>query len=528
MQSYILSIQIPNHVINILKILEAHHFEAYIIGGCVRDSLLGLQPKDWDITSNATPTQTQQIFDLHQDFEIIPIGLKYGTLGIKDKKTGDIVEITTYRTDGVYKDGRRPETIRFAQTLQEDISRRDFTINALACKIIHKNILAKRDAKVILPLQWNIHSNNYILNPLLSQHVPWKQNSTLSLNDYKKLDLNNKILDSTHTSCLIQLLDYHNGIKHLQERKIVCVGNAKKRFLEDSLRIMRSIRFTSVLPFAFTLHNETKQAALLLTPRLSYIANERILAEFTKLLCGQYTYKILPEYQSIVLFILPHLKNLSPMQLLHNYNTLKIAPKNTILRLSLLFCPTPYSKDIYKNKEKLQEYLQRYKAICKQLHFDNKTIQTSHTLLQLLCDTNIFTTQKRKITLKYLLLQHDTQIISQLILLYTILQTTYERNFRESSLKDSVETPPYNMKKICALTQDLNEIIITKECYKLSQLNINGNALQDIAKSLGVSMEGKQIGILLTKLLHVVIEEEVINTYDSLENIARVYITKLS
>ena len=141
--------QIPNYVIDILKILESHGFEAYIVGGCVRDSLLGLSPKDWDITSNAEPMQTQQIFDLYdKDFEVIPIGLKYGTLGIRDRKTGNLVEITTYRFEGEYKDGRRPECIQFAKTLQEDLSRRDFSINALACRMLYKDI--KTEEHVIL------------------------------------------------------------------------------------------------------------------------------------------------------------------------------------------------------------------------------------------------------------------------------------------------------------------------------------------------------------------------------------------
>ncbi|AQQ60663.1 polynucleotide adenylyltransferase [Helicobacter bilis] len=566
MQSYILSMQIPNYVIDILKILESHGFEAYIVGGCVRDSLLGLSPKDWDITSNAEPMQTQQLFSLYaESFEVIPVGLKYGTLGIRDKATRNLVEITTYRFEGEYKDGRRPECIQFAKTLQEDLSRRDFSINALACRMLHKDI--KTEEHVILwvdaglrvqnsknldslPNQgglrglgrnvWNLDSSNC--------HV--EQSETSNNPNSKKDFSNDKILDSknctlnpapTHlvenldsknsanySSINMQLFDYHNGIKHLCERKIACVGNAQERFLEDSLRIMRAIRFASVLPFAFQLDDRTKEAVFLLTQKLSLIANERTQIEFTKLLCGQYAHKILSIYKSVFFFILPPLKILNAMQLNHNFETLRIAPKNIILRLSLLFCPLPYAKDIYKNREKLQKYLCDYQAICKQLHFDNKTIQRSQTLLQLLCNTEIFTAQNSKIALKYLLSQHDIEIISQLMLLYVVLQKTHEA-LGESSPKDSIlqEMPPYSKEKLCAITKDLNEIIINKECYKLSQLSINGNALQNIAKSMGISLQGKQIGILLTKLLYAVIEEEIPNTFHSLENRARFYIARL-
>lgn len=544
--------QIPNYVIDILKILESHHFEAYIVGGCVRDSLLGLLPKDWDITSNAEPTQTQQIFDLYdKDFEVIPIGLKYGTLGIRDKKTGNLVEITTYRFEGEYKDGRRPECIQFAKTLQEDLSRRDFSINALACRMLHKDI--KTEEHVILWADAGLRVQNSKKLESSDCHIKRSEiyNTLKSKMDFSTTTQNDKNLDSikftplhptpthlveildsknsaTHSSINMQLFDYHNGIKHLQERKITCVGNAQERFLEDSLRIMRAIRFASILPFSFQLSSQTKEAVFLLTQKLSLIANERIQIEFTKLLCGQYAHRILPEYKSVFFFILPPLKILNAMQLNHNFEALRIAPKNIVLRLALLFCPLPYAKDIYKNREKLQKYLCDYQAICKQLHFDNKTIQRSQTLLQLLCNTEIFTAQNSKIALKYLLSQHDIEIISQLMLLYVILQKTHEA-LSESSPKDSIlqEMPPYSKEKLCAITKDLNEIIINKECYKLSQLNINGVLLQDIAKSMGNSLQGKQIGILLTKLLYAVMEEEIPNTFYSLESKARFYIEKL-
>ncbi|WP_285819100.1 CCA tRNA nucleotidyltransferase [Helicobacter bilis] len=571
MQSYILSMQIPNYVIDILKILESHGFEAYIVGGCVRDSLLGLSPKDWDITSNAEPMQTQRLFSLYaESFEVIPIGLKYGTLGIRDKKMGNLVEITTYRFEGEYKDGRRPECIQFAKTLQEDLSRRDFSINALACRMLHKDIRTEEhailwaDARLrvqnsqqldSLPNQgglrglgrnvWNLDSSNcHVEQSEISNTLESKMDfSTTTQNDknlesikfaplhpapthlVENLDSKNS---ATHSSINMQLFDYHNGIKHLQERKIACVGNAQERFLEDSLRIMRAIRFASILPFSFQLSSQTKEAVFLLTQKLSLIANERIQIEFTKLLCGQYAHRILSEYKSVFFFILPPLKILNAMQSNHNFEMLRIAPKNIVLRLSLLFCPLPYAKDIYKNREKLQKYLCDYQAICKQLHFDNKTIQRSQTLLQLLCNTEIFTAQNSKIALKYLLSQHDIEIISQLMLLYVVLQKTHEA-LGESSPKDSIlqEMPPYSKEKLCVITKDLNEIIINKECYKLSQLNINGNALQNIAKSMGISLQGKQIGTLLTKLLHAVMEEEIPNTFHSLGSRARFYIARL-
>lgn len=127
---------IPQGLKNIVDIIESNGFEAFIVGGCVRDSLLGLKPKDWDITTNATPTQVRDIFKKHKKFSVIDIGEEHGTLGLFEHKTRMLFEITTYRLDGKYNDFRRPSSISFGHSLKADLSRRDFTINALACKIL--------------------------------------------------------------------------------------------------------------------------------------------------------------------------------------------------------------------------------------------------------------------------------------------------------------------------------------------------------------------------------------------------------
>lgn len=494
LQTYIIAISMPDCVQNILEILELHGFEAYIVGGCVRDSLLGLKPKDWDITSNAKPTQIQQIFSNTANkvnFDIFPIGLKYGTLGIKDKATKQIVEITTYRTDGIYKDGRRPESIQFAKTIKDDLSRRDFTINALACRII------KKDDKKMQALQMPTIPINHALESNLKTHN----------------------IDSIKT-CDMQLVDYYNGLTHLKMRIIACVGKAEQRFLEDSLRIMRAIRFSAVLPFEFKIHNETKKALQALTEKLDCIARERIQDEFAKLLCGKYAHNALTIYQNTILFIMPILKHLTKKQLEHNYKAISLAPKNVILRLVLLCCPIPYTKST--NEKNIDNYLMRYKATCQYLHFDNKTIQTSLTLLQLICNGELLKTDNSKIALKYLLSKYDIQIVWQLVFLYAILQKT--NNFISDSNKDSMES---SITKIHNLTNDLTAIILNNECYKLSQLAINGNILQDLAKSMGISLQGRQIGTLLKKLLKDVIEEKIPNDTHILITESKEYIRNI-
>lgn len=123
-----MEIIIPSNVEIVMKTLEAAGFEAYLVGGCVRDSLLGRPPKDYDITTNALPEQTLGCFN--GNFKVIETGIKYGTVTVVSG--GENVEVTTYRTDGEYLDRRRPESVSFSPSLEDDLSRRDFTINAMA------------------------------------------------------------------------------------------------------------------------------------------------------------------------------------------------------------------------------------------------------------------------------------------------------------------------------------------------------------------------------------------------------------
>ena len=123
-----MKIAIPENAKLILDILNNAGFDAFVVGGCVRDSLMGKTPTDWDITTSATPEKTLEIFS--QGFKVVPTGLKHGTVTVI--VGGEPFEITTFRTEGEYKDSRRPETVEFVDDITLDLSRRDFTINAMA------------------------------------------------------------------------------------------------------------------------------------------------------------------------------------------------------------------------------------------------------------------------------------------------------------------------------------------------------------------------------------------------------------
>lgn len=120
-----MQLQLPDYVRECLQTLEKNGFEAYCVGGCIRDLLRGEEPKDYDITTNATGQDILRIFD-----RTVPTGLRYGTVTVLLDESS--LEVTTFRQDGEYFDGRHPDSVKFSRSLEDDLSRRDFTINAMA------------------------------------------------------------------------------------------------------------------------------------------------------------------------------------------------------------------------------------------------------------------------------------------------------------------------------------------------------------------------------------------------------------
>lgn len=231
--------KIPLPVQDTLRILHEAGFEAYIVGGCVRDLLLERAPRDWDITTSALPEQIVALFP-ESFYENT-----FGTVGVKvpcfterkdaivSDETKEIIEVTTYRTESAYTDKRRPSVVSFTTSLQEDLSRRDFTINALA---------------------------------------------------YGK-----------DTTGLWTLVDLFSGQKDLTQRRIQTVGNPEERFGEDALRLMRAVRLLTELrdpqekPSSEKWHLETKteQAIIALSENLRLISQERIRDELSKIILSQ-------------------------------------------------------------------------------------------------------------------------------------------------------------------------------------------------------------------------------------------------
>ena len=238
--------EIPSEVSAIAAALASAGFEAYLVGGCVRDILLrelALShiegPKDWDVATNAKPEEIMKIFPdsvYENDF---------GTVGVKTESEDaavKIIEITTYRIEGKYSDKRHPDDIKFAKTIEEDLSRRDFTVNALA------------------------------------------------------MDLKGDIIDP------------YEGKNDLRKKIIRTVGDPDDRFSEDALRLMRAVRFAIQLDFE--IESATKKAIAAHASELSHVAQERIRDELSKILMTPNAAKgiIMLEELGLLAYILPELR----------------------------------------------------------------------------------------------------------------------------------------------------------------------------------------------------------------------------
>jgi len=225
--------KIPKEALEALEKLETAGYEAYLVGGCVRDILLSREPNDWDITTNARPEEIQKVFEktfYENDF---------GTVGIVTESENPalkVIEITPYRMEAKYTDKRHPDIIRFADKLEEDLKRRDFTVNAIAL---------------------NISPAAYV--------------SDLKAKETGEIDEE-----------FVKIIDLWKGREDLEKKIIKTVGIPKERFEEDALRLMRAVRLAAELKFS--IDKETQKAISEKARLLRMISKERIRDEFSKII----------------------------------------------------------------------------------------------------------------------------------------------------------------------------------------------------------------------------------------------------
>lgn len=438
---------LTNDVQVLLKQLEQCGYQAFIVGGCVRDSLLDITPHDWDICTNALPEQIKQCFS-SQPYQAYETGIQHGTITVILNQSS--YEITTYRKDGEYSDNRHPNEVRFVSSIEQDLSRRDFTVNAMA------------------------------YNPSYG------------------------------------LIDLFGGKSDLKHQVIRCVGDSSIRFKEDALRILRAVRFAST--YSFAIDREASSAIHQQSHLLENIAAERISSELVRLLLGDGVKAVLVEYSDVIGTFIPEILPSVCMRQNNPYHCYDVwehtavavqnADKCTLVRLTMLFhdigkpaCHTVSEDGVSHFYAHAQIGAQMAENIMKRLRFDKNTTQLVIRLIQL-HDSEIPTTQNG---MKRWLNKYGIDFI-RLLLQVKLADVS-------AQVLDLVEE---RQKKIQALQQKFEDIVLLEECFTLKSLAVSGNDL----KAIGIT-DGKQIGDTLRQLLDLVIDGELENKHSSLIKYAR-------
>lgn len=433
-----MNLKLPQYIEELLRRYSAAGFEAFCVGGAVRDSLLLKEPYDWDITTNALPEETKELFS---DKRIIETGIKHGTVTVLfDKRP---VEITTYRTDGVYLDSRHPESVSFTKSIGEDLSRRDFTVNAIA------------------------------YNPETG------------------------------------LVDLFGGKNDIYNSIIKTVGDPDRRFKEDALRILRALRFSSVL--GFEIEPATKEAIHKNRFLLRDISAERISSELSKMLVGQNIFEVLSEYSDVLGVFIPEIlpavgfkqygKKHAYDVWEHICHTVDTIPPEKTLRLTMLLhdlgkVPTHKLNEngdsTFKNHAAVGGETAR--EILTRLKFDKKTIDR----VSFLVSHHDFEPPETKLMLKHKMAELSAEDVRTLLIIKKSDRGALSEAYRNIE-KESARVLTW-----------LDEIEKNNECVTVSQLKISGS---DLAEA---GLRGEEIGEALKKLLSAVVDEKTENNKKAL------------
>lgn len=419
----------------ILKRLNAAGYEAYFVGGCVRDEIMGREAHDIDITTSATPEEVKEIFS-----SVLEVGIKHGTVVVMPYN----VEVTTFRKDGEYEDNRHPSQVEFVTSLYEDLKRRDFTMNAIA------------------------------------------------------MDVNDKLYDP------------FNGKMDIDNKIIRAVGNADDRFNEDSLRILRAIRFSSIL--GFEIDKETRSAIMRNYHLLENISKERIFVELKKMLVGKNIGNLLREYYEIIDIFIPGFKEMKDFNqnnpwhkydlLEHTINSVYNIEPNINLRLTMLLHDIGKTKTKTTDENGISHFYNHQLVsfdiatnVLNNLKVDNKLKDEVLTLIRL-HDIKI---NENKKSIKKFLSKYGENIF------FNLLKVKEADEKAQSKLSTNFE----EIKRIAY------EIINENECLHIKDLEINGRDL------LELGFVGTEIGEILNICLNLVLEDKMPNNHEILFNFSK-------
>lgn len=423
----------------IISVIEKNGFEAYQVGGCVRDFLMKRSCDDIDITTSAKPSELEKILDENK-IKYFETGIKHGTItAVIDN---DNFEITTFRTDGRYSDSRHPENVTFVTSLEEDLSRRDFTINAMAYS-------KKRG-----------------------------------------------------------LADLFGGLADIENKLIKTVGDPDKRFKEDALRIMRAIRFASVLNF--NIEENTKKSIFKNKELLKNISAERLFTELSKLLLGDNVCNVLVEYKEVLSVIIPEIKDTFDFPQntkwhlydvwRHTCKTVEASPKDTALRLTMLlhdigkpFVRTTDENGVDHFKGHQAVSAQMAEKVLKRFKVSNELYGRVMFLIPI-HDMHIGTDKKK---VKKWLSEVGEDRLLDLV--------SVKRADKSGQNPEMTGEELLNLDK----TEKMIRLIVDEgEPLTVKDLDINGNDL------ISLGFKGKEIGEILSEILSLVVSDELENKKD--------------
>ena len=429
-----IKILLPEKVNKIIHTIQAAGFEAYAVGGCVRDSILGREPDDWDITTSAKPKDIKKLFK-----RTIDTGIEHGTVTVMQDKEG--FEVTTYRIDGEYEDSRHPKEVTFTSNLREDLRRRDFTINAMA------------------------------------------------YNDE------------------VGLVDIFEGISDIEKKVVRCVGDAKERFTEDALRMMRAVRFSAQL--GYSIEENTQKAIKELAPTLQKISAERIQVELVKLVTSKNPDYLRIAYETgITKVIFPEFdlcmntEQNNPHHIYtvgeHTLQSMKYVEKEKVLRLAMLFHDMGKPKTMTTDEKGINHFhghneisSEITKEVLRRLRFDNDTLHKVERL--------VFYHDYRPGLTDKGIRRFVSKIGKELFPMYLCVQ-------RADVLAQSDYKKADKLQNIEKAGEIFEGILEREECFCLKDLAITGKDLIE----QGIK-PGKEIGEILSSLLDMVIENPELN-----------------
>ncbi len=432
-------LNIPDDISELLKRLEYSGHEAYIVGGAVRDGIMGRECNDYDITTSADPYQIKQVFS---HMRTVDTGIKHGTVTVL---TGShSVEVTVFRCEGSYSDGRHPDSVTFSKSIKEDLQRRDFTINAIA-------------------------------------YSPQRG-----------------------------FVDLYGGICDIEKRIVRCVGDPEKRFAEDKLRILRAVRFSSVLDFDIA--RETSSAIKKMATEISVVSKERIFSELCKLLCGTRAKQCLSEYRELLFAVIPELKiqdgydqnnpNHCHTLFEHTLNVLDNAEADPTIRFAALLHDTGKPESMTTDKKGISHFYGHPELSENTARKVLRDLKASSEFSKQVCTLvkyhDVRFTEKGSAVKKYLGLLGSEMFFRLLRL-------------QMADVKGQAPECIFRLENLNRVAEHAERIIESGEALTVKDLKINGNDLINA----GIK-PGKAVGKTLEHLLKQVQENKIFNEKDIL------------